>query len=216
MRKKFFRLARFKESMPTDTDNGFNSNELGGGSSSEDTANDDSTDEDEDTLESLRAQLARVSAEKDRYKSSINDLTKRNKDLTAENRKHKSAEQLEREAQEERNKRFAEMEKELRVNRYSKRLVGLGMAETEADTFAETIPEMEDSDEFFNTLAAFITAREKAASETAIQDLLKSRPDINAGNGDADKDSPALALAKASIESRKNTGNNGNILKSYM
>lgn len=216
MRNKFymdrlFKNARCKMPILLDADDGMTGSEVGGvGGSSSDSADDD------ETLESLRAQLAKINAEKEKYKNSIDNLTRKNKELTDKNRQHMTTEQLEKEAQEEREKRFAEMEKELRTNRYSKKLVSIGMPEADADAFASTLPEMEDSDTFFNTLATFISAKEKAAGENAVQELLKNRPDINAGNGDADKDSPALTLAKASVESRKNQGNNTNILKSYM
>lgn len=180
----------------------------------------DSTD-DADNLESIeliKAELAKAKADAERYKNSISKQNKQIKELTDKNKSLMTADQLETEAQEAREKRFAEMEKELRTNKYSKRLVGVGMAEAEADSFAATMPELEDADTFFDKLGMFVKTREKVAAEKAIQDLLKSRPDIHAGNGDSDKDDPAMALAKRSAERRgANYGKvNEDILKNYM
>ena len=205
---RFFKNARFAVEPSAESDGGMPDIDVSAGGS-------DDGDSGEDSVESLRAQLAKANAERERYKNSIDNLTRKNKELTDKNRQHMSTEQLEREAQEERDKRFAEMEQELRTNRYSKRLVGIGMPEADADAFVATIPEMEDSDQFFTTLSSFIKTREKAAGENAIQELIKNRPDINAGNGDADKDSPALALAKATVARRQNNGASQSIIDAY-
>lgn len=197
-----------------DGENGIeNDGNLGGGSSSHD---DDKGEE--ESIESLKALLVQAKAEAARFKNTNDKLLKEKGELTKKNREMMTADQREKEAQEERDKRFAEMEKELRVNKYSKRLVSIGMTETDADTFASMIPELEDADAFFNTFNTFVQAREKSASDKAIQDLLKSRPDINAGHGDSDKDDPAMALAKASVEANKNRNVtvNQDILKRYM
>lgn len=174
---------------------------------------DDSADAD-----SLTAEIAKLKAENQRFKNSINKLTEEKGRLTKKNREMMSADQLAQEAKEERERQFAELQKEVRTNRYSKKLVGLGMAETDADVFASTLPEMEDSDDFFATLASFIAEREKSAANKAIQDLLKNRPDIHAGNGDADKDDPAMALAKKSVEARKknHTGESQSIINNFL
>lgn len=210
---RIFRHVRFAVEPSAGEDGSIDTDVSGGGSASE-----DKTDDDGETLESLRQALAKANGDLERYKNSITRLNKEKSDLTKKNREMMSADQLEKEAQEEKERRFAEMEKELRANKYSKRLVGLGMEEKDADAFATTIPDLEDSDSFFNTLADFIKAREKNASDKAIQDLLKSRPDINAGTGDANKDDPAMALAKAAVEASKRHSAtvNTDILKNYM
>lgn len=174
--------------------------------------------EETETLETMKAKLAAAEADKQRLKHSIDKLTKEKGELNKKANSLMSAEQKAQEAQEEREKRFAEMEKELRTNKYSKRLVGIGMAETDADTFAASIPEMEDADAFFTTLGNFVQAKEKAAAEKAVQELLNSRPDIHAGNSDPDKDDPAMALAKRDVENRSKGGGkvNADILKNYL
>lgn len=210
---RIFRHVRFAVEPSAGEDGSIDTDVSGGGSASE-----DKTDDDGETLESLRQALAKANGDLERYKNSITRLNKEKSDLTKKNREMMSADQLEKEAQEERERRFAEMEKELRANKYSKRLVGLGMEEKDADVFAMTIPDLEDADSFFNTLADFIKAREKNASDKAIQDLLKSRPDINAGTGDSTKEDPAMALAKAAVEASKRHSAtvNTDILKNYM
>ena len=187
----------------------------GSGDSGDGAGGEDTDDKGEDaSLDMLRAALAEAQAEREKLKNSIDKLTKQNGELTKKN-----PEQIAQEAQEERDKRFAEMEKELRNNKYSKRLVGMGMAEADADTFADLLPDIEDSDSFFDTLGAFIKAREKAASDNAVQELLKSRPDINAGHGDSDKDDQAMLLAKRAVsvkKERSSSENRENILKNYI
>ena len=198
-----------------------NNGDLGGGSSEESTTNNDDgngNDNGGEDVEALKAELAKAKADALRFKNSNDKLLKEKGELTKKNREMMSADQLAQEAQKEREEKFNEMAKELRVNRYSKRLVGLGMSESDADTFAATIPEMEDSDAFFTTLGSFIQAKVKEASDNAVQELLKNRPEINAGNGDADKDDPAMAFAKRAVAQRKaeNGDTHNNILKHYI
>lgn len=205
-----------------DSDDGMSGGSAGGGSgeqlSGSESDSNDSGAEEEDA-DSLAAQIAKLKAENQRFKNSINKLTEEKGRLTKKNREMMSADQIAQEEREERDRQLAELQKEVRTNRYSKKLVGLGMTETDADTFASTLPEMEDSDSFFTTLASFIAEKEKIAANKAIQDLLKDRPDIHAGNGEADKDDPAMALAKKSVEARRNnnpTGASQNIIKNYI
>lgn len=209
----FGRHVRFAVDPAADpsVDNPLEVDVSGGGSEQE-------ADQPEETLESMKAKLAAAEADKQRLKHSIDKLTKEKGELNKKANSLMSAEQKAQEAQEEREKRFAEMEKELRTNKYSKRLVGIGMAETDADTFAASIPEMEDADAFFTTLGNFVQAKEKAAAEKAVQELLNSRPDIHAGNSDPDKDDPAMALAKRDVENRSKGGGkvNADILKNYL
>lgn len=205
-----------------DSDDGMSGGSAGGGSAeqlsgSESDSNDSGAEEED--ADSLAAQIAKLKAENQRFKNSINKLTEEKGRLTKKNREMMSADQIAQEEREERDRQLAELQKEVRTNRYSKKLVGLGMTETDADTFASTLPEMEDSDSFFTTLASFIAEKEKIAANKAIQDLLKDRPDIHAGNGEADKDDPAMALAKKGVEARRNnnpTGASQNIIKNYI
>lgn len=222
---RIFKNARFKfdprSRIMFAPDDGASGGSGGGSGDSGDGAGGEGTDDkgEDASLDMLKAALAEAQAEREKLKNSIDKLTKQNGELTKKNREHMTAEQIAQEAQEERDKRFAEMEKELRNNKYSKRLVGMGMAEADADTFADLLPDIEDSDSFFDTLGAFIKAREKAASDNAVQELLKSRPDINAGHGDSDKDDQAMLLAKRAVsvkKERSSSENRENILKNYI
>ena len=213
---RIFKLARFaSEDGSENTD----LQDIGasGGSSSNDDESGDDVDSLKEEIARLKGENAKFKNDNERFKNSITKLTKQNGELTKKQRAMTNADQLEKEAQEERDKRFAEMEKELRTSKYSKRLVGIGMKETDADTFAEIIPELEDADKFFNSLSDFIKSREKIAADNKLQEILKSRPDIHAGN-ETDKDDPAMALAKKSVENLK--GNsfsvNQDILKNFI
>lgn len=205
-RSKYFKKARF--AMPLDGAEDASGGLGAGGSAGEDAGDDDGGqdndgEDDGDDVSALKSELARWKAEAERFKKSNDKVLKEKKQLEQERRKNMNAEQLAKEAQEERDKEFEEMKRELRISRYSKRLVGMGMTEQEADTFADSIPEMEDSDVFFDTLSAFIKTREKAAGENAVQKLLRERPDIHAGSGDSADDDPAMKIAKATVQGRK-------------
>lgn len=188
-----------------------------GGSSENDNADDKDASDSDQSLADLRAELARAKAEAQRFKNTNDKLLKEKGELAKEKRAMMTADQIAKEEREERDRQFAEMEKELRSNKYSKKLVGIGMTEADADAFASTLPKIDDEDSFFATIDAFVKAREKTAADAAIQSLLKSRPDINAGHGDAEKDDPAMAFAKAAVQRRQaNTGqSNQDILKNY-
>ena len=196
---RIFKMARFA----VDPDSGAEGNPGDDVDTSTGGSGSDNSDDSGESIEALKAELAKAKAETLRFKNSNDKLLKEKGELTKKNRDMMSADQREKEAKEEREKRFAEMEKELRANKYSKRLVGIGMAEADADAFAAMLPELEDADTFFTSLSSFVQTKEKAASDKAIQDLLKSRPDINAGNGDADKDDAAMTLAKAAVAGLK-------------
>lgn len=218
---RYFRKARF--AMPMDGAESVSGGSGVGGSTGEgigdiDGGQDNNGEDDGDDVSALKSELARWKAEAERFKKSNDKVLKEKKQLEQERRKNMNEEQLAREAQEERDKEFEEMKRELRTSRYSKRLVGIGMTEQDADAFANSIPEMEDPDAFFDTLSAFIKSREKVAGENAVQKLLKERPDIHAGNGDSAEDDSAMALAKQMAERAKLSASvsNKDILNSYM
>lgn len=203
---RIFKNARFavEEGNGGNGPDGIDIDVSGGGSGSEN--NEPDNKDGSETMNKYKELLAKANADIERYKNSISKLNKEKSELTKKNRDMMGADQLEKEAREEQQKRIAEMEKEIRTNKYSKRSIALGMTETEADDFAASLPEFEDADKFFSTLGNFIKAKEKAAADKAIQDLLKTRPDIQAGNGDSDKEDPAMAFAKRSVAMNK--GNN--------
>lgn len=215
--RRKFKFARFATDPSAEAGEGSEgTNEGGGGAPSSNEGNEGEKHDDyEAQIAELKRQLATVSADRERIKNSNDKLAKQNGELTKKNREMMSTEQLEKEAQEERERRFAEMEKEIRVNKYSKRSIALGMTEAEADTFAATLPELEDANAFFETLDKFIKAKEKTAGENAIQQLLKDRPDIHAGTGDANKDDTAMQIAKRAISSRNGGNINEDILKNF-
>lgn len=216
---KYFGKARFVMPEENGTGDLENVSVSAGGSSENDQGSDDDGELDgEADKADLIKKLAEMTAEVNRLNNTKDKLLKEKKNLENERRAKLSAEELAKEAKEARDKEFDEMKRELRISKYSKRLVGVGMAEADADAFAGTIPEMEDPDTFFDTLGKFVKAREKAAGEKAIQDLLKNRPDIHAGNGESDKDDSAMALAKRQVEQAKAnvSASSSEILKSYM
>lgn len=194
-----FKNARFKVP-PAEGDGGTDGALDTGGSSggSNDSGSDGGTD-DGVTIDDLKVALAKAKAEADRLKSANDKLAKDNGKLTKEARARMSAEDQAKAEQEERDKELAELKKEVRTARYSKRLVGFGMVEAEADELAGIIPELEDADAFFDAIGKFVEGLKKSAAESAVQELLKNRPDIQAGSGDGKisvADEKAIAIAK--------------------
>lgn len=169
---------------------------------------------DEFSIEELKAQLAKEKAEKERFKSSVDNLTKKNKDLTEKARKYMTDEQKAQADKDARDQELENLKREVRISKYSKRLVGIGMEETEADELAGVIPEMEDADTFFDSIGKFVEGIKKSAGEAAVQKLLKDRPDINAGNGG---NGQSVAQEKAiAIAKRKNAArSDGNKVTDY-
>lgn len=168
----------------------------------------------EPTLDELKIQLAKAKAQADRYKNSIDNLTKKNGELTKQNRQYMSDEQKAQADQEERDKELAELRKEVRVTKYSKKFVGLGMDEESADEMAGILPDIEESDKFFETLGKHLDVIKKAAADEAVQKLLENRPGINSGNGNGGKASPADEIA-VELAKRKLSNSNSKIADHY-
>lgn len=199
----FGRRIRFATEPSGDTGNGVGDGGTAGGTSGTGGEGGDGGDGNDDgsegmSIEELKLQLAKEKAEKERFKSSVDNLTKKNKELTDKTRKYMTDEQKAAADKEARDQELEELKREVRMSKYSKRLVGFGMSESDADELAGIIPELGDnSDSFFDGLGKFIEAVKKTASEAAVQKLLKDRPDINAGNGNGGGISVAEEKAQA-------------------
>lgn len=188
-----------------------------GGAGADDSGADDSGDDgSEPTIDELQAQLAKAKADYQKLKVQSDKAAKEAKQYKDQARARMNADEQAQQAQAEKDAQFEEMKRELRINKYSKRLVGIGMDETQADEMASILPEIEDHDAFFDALGKFIESVKKSSGDAAVQKLLKDRPEINAGGGDSDKDDPAMALAKSFVDSHKGQGNAGaDIIKNY-
>lgn len=202
--RKLFSKARFAADDGGAEPGGVDDGASGGGSPSEP----------EPTIDELKIQLAKAKAKADRYKDSIDSLTKKNGELTKQNRQFMSDEQKAQADQEERDRELAELRKEVRVTKYSKKFVGLGMDEESADAMAGILPEIEESDKFFETLGKHLDAIKKAAADEAVQKLLENRPDVNSGNGNGGKASPADEIA-VELAKRKLSNSNSKIADHY-
>ena len=214
---RIFGKARFAVAPEGDPGNGIGDDGGAGGASSSDDGHDDNDDKDDElSIEELKIQLAKEKAEKERFKSSIDNLTKKNKELTDKTRKYMTDEQKAQEDREARDQELEDLKREVRISKYSKRLVGIGMTESEADELAGIIPELGDeSDTFFDSLGRFVEGVKKSAGESAVQKLLKDRPDINAGNGAGG--GITIAEEKAQSIGKRSVGrtNDNKILANY-
>lgn len=201
----------------------------GGGSGSDgidgsdDGANDDG---DGESLESLKAQLAKAKADAERFKNAIDKNTKEAKNLKAQlnqanaNLRAKMTDaEKEAEAQKEKAEELEQVRSELRTIKYSKRLMGVGMPETDAEEMAKAIPELEDADAFFDALNKFVESVKKTAGEDRLQKFIsENKIDVSAGQGDSQKDDPAMAFAKRFVEQNKSraTGSNSDIINNFL
>lgn len=195
---RIFGKARFMAEPAGEGDNGVGEGSGAGGTSDDG----DESGTDDMSVDEIKLQLAKAQAELERAKHANDKLAKNNKELTDKNRKYMTDEQRAQEDREERDRELEELKREVRTSKYSKRLVGIGMEEQKADELAGIIPELEDADVFFDAIGAFIESVKKTAGEDAVQKLLKDRPGINAGNGEAKTsvaEEKALAIAKKNV-----------------
>ena len=197
------------------------SGESKGGENGE-TDGEDGTGGDKPTYEQLVEELAKArteasqaNADKERFKNSVDRLTRQNGELTNQVRERMSAdEKAAAEKAEAKDARIQELESKVRLMDYSKRFMGVGMDETSATELAGLTGEIAEPDKFFSTLDKFVKATIKKAGEDSVEALIKSNPSIKAGNGDGGGES--LAVRKAKELSRGNRTVNQDILKNYM
>lgn len=187
----------------------------GGGTGDSSTGDDG---EEELTREQLIEALAKERADKERFKNSIDDLTKKNKNLSQAVKDRMTAEEqaeaARTEAEQAKDKKIAELESKFLMLDYSKRLMGIGMDETAATELAGLTGELADADKFFSALDKFVKAATKKAGEDAVQALVKSNPSINAGNGTGGADDLATQKAKELKKSQRAV--NSDVLKNFM
>lgn len=200
----------------------------GGGSGSDvnEGSDDGDNDEGDESLESLKAQLAKAKADAERFKNAIDKNTKEAKNLKAQlnkanaNLKAKMTDaEKEAEAQKEKAEELEQVRSELRTIKYSKRLMGVGMPETDAEEMAKAIPELEDADAFFDALGKFVESVKKTAGEDRLQKFIAdNKIDVSAGQGDSQKDDPAMVFAKRFVEQNKSktSGSNSDIINNFL
>lgn len=163
-----------------------------------------------------RALNAEASAEKwknthDKTSSELAGIKKQlNERLSAE----EQAAEAEKEAKAQRDADFEAMKNKVHMFEYGKRYMGVGMDEKTADTMAALTGELEDPDKFFSVLGKFAQSLASSSAESAVQKLLKDRPEIKAGSGSSERN--ALAKEKAKESANRRSGANSDILKHYI
>lgn len=192
----------------------------GSGSSGEGSSGESSEGENTPTVEELVAQLAaerarsaRLQNEKDTASSEAANFKKQ---LRAKMTADEQAEAAKSEAEAAKDARIQELESKFRLMDYSKRYMGVGMDEKSATELAELTGDIAEVDKFFSALDKFVKAAVKKGSEDYVQTLIKNGGSINAGSGDADKESEAVRIAKESAARRANKGFNSEALKQWM
>lgn len=178
----------------------------------------DGAPEDTPTVEELmtqlaeeRAKTARLQNEKDTASSEAASFKKQLRARMSAN-EQEEAEKKARDAAIE--QELQELRNESRINKYSKRFMGVGMDETSATELASLTGEIAEPEKFFSALDKFVKATIKKAGEDSVEALIKSNPSIKAGNGDGTGESLAVKKAKE-LASGARTANQ-DILKNYM
>lgn len=188
------------------------------GAEGEESGSDSGNNEDAPTVEELVAQLAeeraksaRLQNEKDTASTEAANFKKQLRAKMTANEQEEAEKKARDEAIE---KELQELRNESRINKYSKRFMGVGMDETFATELAGLIGEIAEPDKFFSALDKFVKATVKKAGEDSVEALVKSNPGIKAGNGDGAGESLAVRKAKELSGGARTV--NQDILKNYM
>lgn len=161
-----------------------------------------------------RANEAKAVADSARFKNSIDDLTKKNGELTKQVRERMTAEEQEqiakKEADDAKDARIAELEAREKIRDYTELLMDkdIGMAKKEAKDLSEMLVNG-DFEKSLEILGKHI----KTIKDEAYQQAMSDRPPINAGNGASDKN--AVANEKAIASAKRTGAANEDILKHY-
>ena len=170
------------------------------------------------SVDELMAELAKERAEKAKLKNSFDtassELAATKKQLRTKMTAEEQIEEEKRLADEAKDAEIKELKDKFRVMDYSKRYMGIGMDEKTAESLSELTGDLPDVDKFFSALDKFVKAKIKTAGENAVQELIKSNPDIKAGTGSADKNSWVGDVAKELAHQK--TGVNTSNLERYM
>lgn len=178
----------------------------------------ETTENDTPTVEELMAKIAQKDADyaklKNAFDSKASALSKTEKQLKAKMSAEEQIEEEKRIADEAKDARIQELESKFRTMDYSKRYMGIGMDEKTAEMLSELTGELADADKFFSALGKFAQSLASSSAESAVQKLLKDRPEIKAGSGSSERN--ALAKEKARESANRRSGANSDILKHYI
>lgn len=170
------------------------------------------------TVEELLTKLAQKDADYAKLKNSFDttssELSTAKKQLKAKMTAEEQIEEEKRIADEAKDAEIKELKEKFRTMDYSKRYMGIGMDEKTAESLSELTGDLSDVDKFFSALDKFVKAKIKTAGENAVQELIKSNPDIKAGTGSADKNAWVGDVAKELAHQK--TGVNTSNLERYM
>lgn len=147
------------------------------------------------TVEELTAELARERAKNAHLKNLL--------DRTCSEAAHykrvfadREDDEKKREQKEEaREKEIDKLRRELETINYQKEFVEMGMRKEKAEETARAMLE-KDEDTFYENIEMLIKETKVNAQNEAVQKFLKSRPEVNAGNGSAEIEPSAIKFAK--------------------
>ena len=144
-------------------------------------------DQKEFTYDELLEQLANERAEKARYKAAVSKTSSEAAEWKKKFRARQTAEEQEadakREEAEQQKEHLKKVERELSMMKAKARYLKQGMDEKLATECAELETE-NDIDALMGKISQHTSALVEAAAKKAQEELLASRPDIKAGNGE--------------------------------
>ena len=182
------------------------------------TPNTETVENNTPTVEELLTKLVQKDADYAKLKNSFDttssELSTAKKQLKAKMTAEEQIEEEKRIADEAKDAEIKELKEKFRTMDYSKRYMGIGMDEKTAESLSELTGDLPDVDKFFSALDKFVKAKIKTAGENAVQELIKSNPDIKAGTGSADKNAWVGDVAKELAHQK--TGVNTSNLERYM
>lgn len=182
------------------------------------TSNTETVENKTPTVEELLTKLAQKDADYAKLKNSFDttssELSTAKKQLKAKMTAEEQIEEEKRIADEAKDAEIKELKEKFRTMDYSKRYMGIGMDEKTAESLSELTGDLPDVDKFFSALDKFVKAKIKTAGENAVQELIKSNPDIKAGTGSTDKNAWVGDVAKELAHQK--TGVNTSNLERYM
>lgn len=171
-------------------------------------------------LARARTEASQANADKERFKNSVDKLTRQNGELTNQVRERMSADEKaaaeKAEAEAAKDAKIQELEAKFRHMDYTKRFMGVGMDETSATELAGLTGEIAEPEKFFSALDKFVKATIKKAGEDSVETFIKSNPSIKAGNGSGDQYDEAVEIARESAKRKRNNGFNEEALKQWM
>ncbi len=147
------------------------------------------------TIQELEQELARERAKNAHLKNLLDRALSEKAHFKRVLTDHEEDERKREQKDEAREKEIDKLRRELETINYQKEFVEMGMRKEKAEETARAMLE-KDEDTFYENIEMLIKETKVNAQNEAVQKFLKSRPEVNAGNGSAEIEPSAIKFAK--------------------